>query len=65
MFAGNCCIDGKDLGPRRASNLRCKACWLKACMEKFSVPPEVREQLIKYVPRLDSPPHNALLIGMY
>ncbi|XP_055949307.1 uncharacterized protein LOC129983733 [Argiope bruennichi] len=60
---GNCIIDGvKDSASRKLVNARCKACWLKLCMEKFPVSSTLRDQLIKYVPRLDAPPHNPLLI---
>ncbi|GBL83584.1 Histone-lysine N-methyltransferase 2A [Araneus ventricosus] len=60
---GNCVIDGvKDSASRKLVNTRCKACWLKLCMEKFPVSSALRDQLIKYVPRLDAPPHNPLLI---
>lgn len=63
IIIGKCCIDSKDSIARRASNNRCKACWIKACIEKLTVSTVIREQLMKYVPRLDAPPHNPLLTG--
>ncbi|GIY02386.1 hypothetical protein CEXT_389471 [Caerostris extrusa] len=60
---GNCSIDrNKDSASRKLLNSRCKACWLKLCMEKFTVSAVLRDQLSKYVPRLDAPPHNPLII---
>ncbi|XP_035214983.1 LOW QUALITY PROTEIN: histone-lysine N-methyltransferase trithorax-like [Stegodyphus dumicola] len=59
---GNCNIDGsKETVARRISSARCKACWLKSCMEKLTISSCLRDQLIKYVPRLDMPPHNPLI----
>ncbi|XP_054717366.1 uncharacterized protein LOC129226762 [Uloborus diversus] len=59
---GNCNIDSsKENVSKRVINARCKACWLKACMEKLTVSTLLRDQLIKYIPRLDAPPHNPLL----
>ncbi|KAG8190119.1 hypothetical protein JTE90_026689 [Oedothorax gibbosus] len=59
---GDCSIDGSsDTVSRKVINSRCKACWLKTCMERLTVSGVLREQLLKYVPRLDAPPHNALL----
>lgn len=65
IIIGKCCIDNKDSTPRRASNSRCKACWIKTCIEKLTVSTVIREQLMKYIPRLDAPPHNPLLTGEY
>ncbi|XP_042900948.1 histone-lysine N-methyltransferase 2B isoform X1 [Parasteatoda tepidariorum] len=58
---GMCCIDCSKEPSRKLLNARCKACWIKICMEKFTVSTLLRSQLIKYVPRLDSPPHNPLV----
>lgn len=32
---------------------RCKACWLKICLEKFVVPSHLQEQLVNFLPTLD------------
>ncbi|XP_067129301.1 uncharacterized protein [Centruroides vittatus] len=33
---------------------RCKACWLKICLEKFVVPSHLQEQLVDFFPTLDA-----------
>lgn len=58
---GNCYIGSKAPTPRRPTNSRCKACWIKACIEKLTVSPDVKQDLLQHVPRYDDAPHNSLI----
>ncbi|XP_076305270.1 uncharacterized protein LOC143222536 isoform X1 [Tachypleus tridentatus] len=38
----------------RALESRCRACWLRACCEKFFVSKRIKEDILKYAPKVES-----------
>lgn len=68
-FQGDCTIEvdknSTDVSPTfRASATRCRACWLKTCLQKFIVAPETRSFISSnFAPKLQSSPNVSLIAG--
>lgn len=42
------------------SNMRCKACWLTLCLEKYQMPIGLRNSLIMFISEDDRPEFNSV-----
>ena len=45
--------------------VKCRACWLNICLQKFNISPDVRNDLKmnNFLPKLKSEPHVSLIAG--
>lgn len=64
---GDCAIDEStvNLQTGGVTTARCRACWLKVCLQRFVFPDETRTELTvkNLLPKLAREPHVSLISG--
>ena len=67
-MTGDCAIDESTIGPLGGvTSQRCRACWLKVCLQRYTIPDDARTDLTarNMLPKLAREPHVSLISGQF